>query len=392
MIIEINKFKILIMSKFFNKLKIFVILLTCYLQAILFGKAKKNLTQPKKILIIQTASLGDMVCATPVFHAVKKQYSDCQITVMGNKPNQELLANNLDVDEYVLLNIKNNFWQEVKNIKTKNFDFACLIFPDFYALALLFLANIKSICAPKIIGYSPYNSKAYRLLLPLVNSRSHYVRQYAARQYLKMLEPINIFATDTKKYLSYSAVSEQKIVSFFKENNINDNNLIVCVVPTAGNKIKEWPAEKFVQIINYLKEKYQAKIIITAAPSEQETVQEVLRNLKLNSNVFNFVGDVEELKALIAKTKLYISVDTGPIYIAEAFDIPTIDILGPVDENDQPPVGPKNLIVKAQREKSETCVMNSRKYNRAEALRQVNDITVEMVQEKIDSIAKILKF
>ena len=63
-----------------------------------------------------------------------------------------------------------------------------------------------------------------------------------------------------------------------------------------------------------------------------------------------------------------------------------------LDGNDQPPVSPKNLIVKAQREKSETCVMNSRKYNRAEALRQVNDITVEMVQEKIDSIAKILKF
>ena len=34
---------------------------------------------------------------------------------------------------------------------------------------------------------------------------------------------------------------------------------------------------------------------------------------------------------------LFISVDTGPIYIAEAFNVPTVDIVGPVDENVQPP-------------------------------------------------------
>lgn len=381
------------MSKFIDRIKILIILLTCYIQAIFFGRAKKAITQPKKILIIQTASLGDMVCATPVFRAVKKHYPDCQITVMGNKSNQELLANNSDVDDYILLDIKNNFWPEIKNIKTKNFDFACLIFPDFFALALLFLTKIKSICAPKIIGYSPYNSLAYRFLLPLVNTHHHYVRQYAAKQYLKMLEPVNVFETDTKKYLSYSTLAEQKIDSFFQTNKINNSDLIVCVVPTAGNKIKEWPAKRFAKVIDYLKEKYKAKIIMTAAPDEQKIIAQVFLNLKSRDNVLNFIGSIDELKAMIARVKIYLSVDTGPIYIAEAFDIPTIDILGPVDENDQPPVGPKNLIVKAFRKKSETYVMNSRKYDKLEAQRQVNDITTEMVQEKIDTLlCQILKY
>jgi len=372
------------MKKLLNRLEIIFILIACYLKVLFSGKSNKKIISPKKVLIIQTASLGDMVCTTPVFHAIKKQYPDCQVTVMGNKTNQELLAGNKDVAEYVLLNIKNNFWQEVKKIKKENFDFACLIFPDFYALAFLILANIKSICTPKIIGYSPYNSLSHRLLLPLVDTRPHYVRQYAAKQYLKMLEPINIFSADTKKHLFYNDSALQKVNSFFQTHNILNSDLIVCLVPTAGNKIKEWPEERFATIADYLQEKYQAKVIITAAHNEQEIVQNVFENLKLTQNVFNFMSGVEELKALIAHIKFYLSVDTGPIYIAESFNIPTIDILGPVDENDQPPVGSKNLIIKAQRIKSETYVMNSRKYNYEEAKRQVNDITVEMVKEKID--------
>jgi len=42
---------------------------------------------------------------------------------------------------------------------------------------------------------------------------------------------------------------------------------------------------------------------------------------------------------------LYVSADTGPIYIAEAFNVPTIDITGPVNENEQPPQGEKHKIV-----------------------------------------------
>ena len=71
--------------------------------------------------------------------------------------------------------------------------------------------------------------------------------------------------------------------------------------------------------------------------------------------------------------------------------MPTIDIVGPVDENDQPPQGKYNLIVKADRKKSELYVMNARKYNIKEAQRQINDITINMVIEKFEELCKKLK-
>ena len=98
---------------------------------------------------------------------------------------------------------------------------------------------------------------------------------------------------------------------------------------------------------------------------------------------------IDELKAFITQARLFISVDTGPIYIAEAFGVATIDITGPIDENEQPPISSQNLVViPRNRQKPELFVMNAKKYNKEEALRQVQSITVGDVTSAIDSLLK----
>lgn len=48
---------------------------------------------------------------------------------------------------------------------------------------------------------------------------------------------------------------------------------------------------------------------------------------------------IDDLKARISKLDVFISVNTGPVYIAEAFDVSTVDLIGPVSPWDQPPQG-----------------------------------------------------
>ena len=106
------------------------------------------------------------------------------------------------------------------------------------------------------------------------------------------------------------------------------------------------------------------------------------------SGIFN----IDELKALISKISLFISVDTGPIYIAEAFGVPSIDIIGPVDESEQPPVGTKHKIVYLRNRKEAAIhILNARMYDYAEAKRQIDGITTDMVFKEIDEIMLEIK-
>lgn len=92
---------------------------------------------------------------------------------------------------------------------------------------------------------------------------------------------------------------------------------------------------------------YSANIIITGGARDREEVREMLSFTPPDVPLINTSEkfSINGFKALISKMNLFISVDTGPIYIAEAFGVPTIDIVGPMDEREQPPVGPKNLVV-----------------------------------------------
>lgn len=376
----------------FSRIKNIGILTLAGVKFIFSGPADRKIEMPKKILIVHLGKLGDMICATPLFRAVKSKYPESKIYVAGNQANQELLRGNPDVDAYVVYPWR--FRKFLKIIKKEHFDFACVTTPDFLALAALYCAGLPLIAAPVIEnGLSPYETRPYKFLCRFVIKKSHHMGSYAAREYLRLLGSIGIVAEDTKKHLYFSREAENKILTFFAQQNINlHSDFVVGITPSAGNKIKEWGRDKFAGLADYIFEKYRAKIIVIGGPNDAE-VDEMTNLMDHNTEFVAARGifNIEELKALISKLHLFISVDTGPIYIAEAFGVPTVDIIGPIDEREQPPIGKLHKIVVAERQKPELYVMNARVYNEKEARRQTEAISVRMVIDRFEELVKILK-
>jgi len=376
-----------------EKARNFLILILCFFYALIRGRATRHAVS-KKIVILQMAKLGDMICTTPMFRAVKEKYPEAKLYVIGNGVNKEVVFGNPDIDEYLVLG-KNDFWKTIAYLRKEKIDFACQTSPYFISLAMFFLAGIPQIAVPKIEnGYSPLETRTYKLLRHLVISIPHKMGSYAPREYLRLLEPIGIQTERTQKYLYFSDQARKKIDDLFQENEIKSEDFLVCISPAAGNKIKEWPAERFSQVADYLYTKHKAKIFIIGAKNDRAEVLEMVNHLRKETKVINTLDElsIDELKALMSRMNLSISVDTGPIYIAEAFGVPTVDITGPIDQLEQPPIGPQHRVVFTKdRVKPELFVMNAKNYNFTEARRQVEVITVKMVTDEIGSLYNFLK-
>ncbi|MFA5029373.1 MAG: glycosyltransferase family 9 protein [Patescibacteria group bacterium] len=380
------------MKKWRLRIKSVFLLVCCYCYCLIRGRADKKITDPKKILVVQMAKLGDMVCTTPVLRAVKAKYPQSEVYVLGDAVNKILLQNHPDVDGYIVFG--DNLFRFIKELRKIKFDFACVAVPDFDSLAIIYLSGIPLICVPKITdGYSPYNTRPFRLASKLVVTRNYGLEKYAPREYLKLLEPIDIYTDDTKKWLAYSSWAKKKVDEFFIDRAIDkSSDFIIGLSPAAGNKIKLWSPKKFADLINHICHHWQAKIIIIGASADTPLANEVVSHLNQENQVINTVGvfNLDELKVLMAQMSMFISVDTGPIYVAEAFEVPTIDIVGPVDERVQPPQGQFNKIVKVERKKAEMYILNSRDYNYQEAKRQVDEISVEMVVEQFEQLVSAI--
>lgn len=340
------------------------------------------------------AKLGDMVCTTPVFRAIKKTYPNSKLYVIGNFVNKEVVSGNTDVDGYIVYS--NNFKETRSFLEKENIDFAAITSPSTEMLALLYLSGIKTIVAPVIQnGYNPYETKSYKIIRSLVIKKPHTMGTYAPREYLRLLGPIGICEEDTTKHLVYSSTAKEKVENFMKDHGVDaSSDFIVCISPSAGNDIKKWPAERFAILADYIYKNYNTKIIITGGENDKKEATGMISCINPNTKFIDTtcLFNIEELKALISSVNLLISVDTGPIYIAEAFEVPTIDIIGPIDEKEQPPIGKKHRIVMApNRKRPELYVMNARTCDELEARKQALDITVDMVVKEFDRLFSILK-
>ena len=358
----------------------------------IFGKANKKIKSPKKIAIMQTAKLGDMVCTTPMFRAVKEKYPEVKVFAIGNEINREILEHNPDVDGYLVY--KNNFWELLKNIKKEKIDFACDTNPSFLGLATLYLAGVPLIASPVIKnGFSPVETRLYKMLRKFVVAVSHHMGNYAPGEYLRLLEPVGIFSDNTKKYLYFTKQADEAIKKFFISNEIDiSKDFVVGISPSVGNKIRKWGGKNFAEVADYIYNKYKVKIIIIGAKSDKDEVEEMVNNIDKNTKIINTYNlfCVDELKAVISKLNLFISVESGPVFIAEVFNVPIVNLVGPVDDNNQSPKGKKFLIVKINRSAPAIHVMNAIVYDYKEARRQIEEITVEMVVEKIDEIMSLI--
>ena len=304
--------------------------------------------------------------------------------------NKEILAYSGLSDGFLSLKSLREMKYGIKKYKIDTIVFTG---PSFRELAYAYLSGVKTIITPNVIGgFCPQQTRSYHLLSKFMTTTEFRFGKYAPLERLKTLEPLGIIDNDTKKHLGFSERALEKINKSFIDNQIDiEKDFIVGISPSVGNEIKEWPVERFVEVANYVAQKYNAVIVIIGGPNDKKCSEEMKDSLNKDVRYIDTTEvSIDEMKALISKLNLFISVDTGPIYIAEAFNIPTVDILGPMDENEQPPRGRLNRVVKIDRKSAELHIMNARMYDKIKAKRQTDGITPRMVIDEIDLLMEEL--
>ncbi len=337
------------------------------------------MTPPKKILIVRTDRIGDVVLSLPVAAAIKKQYPGTQITFLLRKYTKDLAFANHNIDEVLVLKEKDGepeIFSNASEIKKRNFDVCLVVYPTFKIALFLYLANIKLRIGTGYRWYSfLFNKKIYEHR----KSGERHELEYNLRM-LSLLGIENADKEEAEFDLKFPRDAETKVKEKFETAGISQEKPIIIIHPGSGGSAVDLPPPKMKELVELLS-RSENQIILTGSKSEIEFCSQ----FKVNEKIYNFAGefDLSELIALIDKSEILVANSTGPIHIAAALGKNVIGFYPKIAQCSPIRWGPytnKRFIFSP----TIGCTNCTRK--QCEKLNCMNSISIEEVQKTISKI------
>lgn len=288
----------------------------------------------KKILIVRTDRLGDVVLSTPVIKAMRDAYPESYIAFMTRPYARDIVEGNPYLNEVILYDKKGKekgFFGNlvfIKELKDKGFDVAVILHPNVRAHVITFMAGI-----PERVGY---DKKFGFLLTKRIPHTKQFGLKHEVDYNLDVLKYIGIEPKDRTVYVPIRRHGEVKIDALFEKSGVSSADIIVALNPSASCPSKRWPVERFADIANILIEKYKVKIFVVSSSDDKGLGDRLAALIK--GGCVNLSGHtvVMDLASLLKRAKLFISNDSGPVHIASALGTPTIAIFGRSDRGLSP--------------------------------------------------------
>lgn len=130
----------------------------------------------------------------------------------------------------------------------------------------------------------------------------------------------------------------------------------IAVQAGASDVMKAWRPEYFGRTLAQVSSQWKGGIVLIGTPAEQDTLAQVVRIYRDaggHSPLLNAAGQttLEQLVGLLAKCRLLLTNDTGPMHLAVGARIPVIDLsVGHVDFRETGPYGAGHWVIQPELE------------------------------------------
>lgn len=259
-----------------------------------------------RILIIQTAFLGDVILATPLVSELKRLFPSVEISFLVKKGNESLISGHPEINHvYVFDKSKGKYKNMLSLIK------------DFRKEKFDLVINLHRFGSSGIItalsgGSKKFGFRKNPFSFTYSNKFEHSIGN-SIHEVSRNLSLIKEFgAQDLVRPSLYPSPHDEEFVQQYKSESY------ITAAPASVWFTKQLEKDKWIELLK----KQNNAIYLLGAPSDYELCEEIRSNL--NSNAHNLAGKLSLLQsaALMKDAEMNYVNDSGPMHIASAMNAP----------------------------------------------------------------------
>lgn len=279
----------------------------------------------RRILLLRTDRIGDVVLTLPVADAVRRQWPEARISFLVREYTKELVMGHPSVDTVILADRdgrprpSDELLAEVRSLE---FDTAVHVFPRAPQAWLTYRAGI-----PVRVG------TAYRWYSFLFNRRTKDHRRSGGRHEaefnVRLLQPLGVeVAGPIRPRLFPGDADAAAADRVRRELGLSAVDRPAILHPGSGGSSRDWPAERFGALAAILAR--NGPVVVTGSDRERSLVDSVVAHSGGAAVACAGRLTLLQLAAFVQRGSVFVANSTGPLHIAAAVGTPVVGFYPPI--------------------------------------------------------------
>ena len=281
---------------------------------------------PKKILLIRTDRIGELILTAPAINSVRAAFPEAEISLIVSASSFEAVGGMRSVDKVLVIDPASEFsslrkvLEFVLGLRKKNFDMAVIFNPSKLMNLAVFLAGI-----PVRAGY---DRKLGFLLNRRIADRKFLCEKHEVEYNLDLIKASGIEPLGKDLSFDVFPADEETAGVIARTAGLCSRKKFIVVHAATSNPEKVWPADRFATLCNMVEAGLGVKVVLAGGKDEERVSQEVKD--KAGNPFCDLTGklDLKEFSALLRMAILLVSCDSGPVHVSVAVGTPVVALFG----------------------------------------------------------------
>jgi lipopolysaccharide heptosyltransferase II len=294
----------------------------------------------KRILCVRLDNLGDVLMTTPALHALRRSGMNRHITLLASRSGVALAPFLDDVDAVIEYDAP---WvaqppndgrtladdhRMLDQVRRGRFD-AAVIFTVYSQSPLPAAIFCHLAGIPRRLAHCRENP--YALLTDWLREPEPQQRtRHEVERQLDLVRHVGAQAPDTRMRFSVDEADRRSLDAQLSARGLDHEAPWFVLHPGATAASRRYPPERFGEVATRLARETGASVLITGSSGERPLVEEVIRAAApgVRTHLHDLSGALTlgELAALIERTSVLVSNNSGPVHLASALGTPVVDL------------------------------------------------------------------
>ncbi len=287
----------------------------------------------KRIALFLPNWVGDVVMATPAVRAVRDAYPAADLVAVCKPYVADVLAGAPWFSEVVLADKRGprprRLLAAARTLRANRPD-AAVLFPNSFRTALL--ARLGG--CRRVVGFARYG-RSFLLTDRLdakTDARGRFVPSPVIDDYNRLAVALGTGDPGHRMELFTTPTDEVAADAVWARFGLGRYARVIAINPGAAfGAAKHWPAAHFAEFARLCTQQLNAGVLVLCGPAERDMARRIASDSR-SPRVYS-LGDAPLslglTKAIIRRSDLLVTTDSGPRHFAAAFDRPVVSLFGP---------------------------------------------------------------